>query len=153
MKERVKSFLAEHSSSCRELALIGGGRFGRLVKECASELGIHVMVYDPPLADAQSDAVCEAFLPQWGNGMGGCDFSRDAESDDEVYYSFSLLCERADIISVHVPLTESGAYPTRGMISKDFLSSFAKDGIRVLLFSDDAVMASDVPEGIAVRFS
>ena len=44
------------------------------------------------------------------------------QSGDQKYQPIEELIKQADIITVHVPLTKTGDYPTLGMLNKDFLT-------------------------------
>lgn len=77
----------------RSIAVIGVGNVGsKVVRKCES-LGMTVLKNDPPLRDATGDT---SFLPL-----------------EDVL--------DADFVTVHVPLTKTGPYPTRHMVNDDFL--------------------------------
>ena len=77
----------------KTLAVIGVGHVGRRVVETARALGLHVLLNDPPLAAATQDP---AFRPL-----------------DEVL-------AKADIVTLHLPLTDQGPYATRRMVDSRF---------------------------------
>ena len=79
----------------RMLGLVGFGRVGRRVAHVAQALGMHVLVYDPALS---SDVV----------GSAGCEWVVRLED----------LLARADVVSLHVPLTDA----TRNVINAERLS-------------------------------
>jgi erythronate-4-phosphate dehydrogenase len=74
----------------KTLGVVGYGNVGKAVAAIAPALGLKVIVSDPPLADA---GLLENSLP------------------------LAELCERADIITCHAPLTRSGPHPTLGMVN------------------------------------
>lgn len=73
------------------IGLVGFGNIPRRLAEKVKVLGMKVIVSDP-------------FLPE-----------QVAKDNDVELVSLNELCERADVISVHAPLTES----TKGMIGKE----------------------------------
>ncbi|MEJ8567487.1 4-phosphoerythronate dehydrogenase [Elongatibacter sediminis] len=79
--------------SQKTLGVVGHGNVGSRVGYLLNALGIEsVRIYDPPLAEAGQSEFC---------------------SMDEI--------SRCDIISLHVPLTRSGRWPTFHLIDRDFL--------------------------------
>ena len=79
----------------KTIGIVGCGNVGSRLAERCTSLEMKVIQNDPPRAIAEGDAAF-ADLP-------------------------SLMTE-CDIISVHTPLTESGTYATRGLISRGDLS-------------------------------
>ena len=85
----------------KTIAIIGCGKVGSCLQELIQALGVRCLVNDPPLKDK----------------TGG-----------------SLYCGleealSADIVTLHVPLTDRGNYPTRGMVDADFLAQLKPQGI------------------------
>ncbi len=83
----------------KSLAVIGAGNVGSRVEEKARALGMNVLLCDPPLRD---------------------------QTGDERYHSSLDEVLNADILTLHVPLTTDGPYPTWHMLDKaifDRLSS------------------------------
>lgn len=72
----------------RTVGIVGHGHVGKKVERMAGRLGLRVLRCDPPLADA--------------GGMG--------------YAPLDALLERADLLTLHVPLVEDGPHPTRGLM-------------------------------------
>ncbi len=85
--------------SSKSLAVIGVGNVGTRVAEKARALGMRVLLCDPPLRDSTGD-------PHYG------------KLEDVL---------GADILTLHVPLTTEGPYPTRGMIGRDVLNRLRED--------------------------
>ena len=84
----------------RTLGVIGAGHVGSILIRWARGLGMRVLVNDPPLQEASPDL-----------------------------YDYSTLDEiarEADIITVHTPLTKSGAHPTYHLIDDEFVSSLRR---------------------------
>lgn len=77
----------------RTLGVVGVGRIGSIVREWAAALGMSVLACDPPLA---------------ASGRPGL-------------VDLSALAS-ADILTFHVPLTDTGPYATRGMLDHAFLA-------------------------------
>jgi len=78
----------------RSLAVVGVGRVGSRVVRKAEAFGMKVMLCDPPLRD---------------------------ETGDRRYLDLEQVLG-ADVVSLHVPLTRSGPYPTWHMIEESVLS-------------------------------
>ena len=85
----------------KTLGVVGVGRVGSIVVRWARALGMRVLQNDPPL-------------------------KRQTGSD--AYVSLAELSARADIVTLHVPLTHSGEDATTGMVDSNWLSAF-KDGL------------------------
>lgn len=85
------------------IAIVGAGHVGGLLANKLRRLGLHVLVCDPPLQ--QSGAPGE----------------------------FSSLAEAAtcDVVSLHVPLQESGEHATREFIDADILSAMPGTGMLI----------------------
>ena len=79
--------------STKTLGIVGAGRIGSGVARWARSLGMSVLLNDPPLARR--------------GGPG--------------YVSFSDLADRADIVTIHVPLTRAGEDQTAGMVDGAWL--------------------------------
>lgn len=77
------------------LGIIGVGHVGSKVEALARNLNMHVLLNDPIRRDS-----CVDF----------------------VHTELSEICQKADIISFHVPLTDGGPYPTYHLLDLDFLS-------------------------------
>jgi len=86
----------------RTLVLVGYGRIGREVAVRASAFGMRVCVVDPYLRAGQTDGV-------------------------ELVDDLALALPRADVLSLHVPLTEE----TRGLIGEAELSAMPHGAILV----------------------
>jgi len=83
----------------RTVGVVGCGNTGSRVARRLEALGARVLRNDPPLAEG-------------------------AEAHGEVhpYVPLDRMLSEADLLSLHVPLTESGAHPTHHLISKDELA-------------------------------
>ncbi len=77
------------------LGVVGCGNIGGRLADLATELGIHVLRNDPPREALE--------------GKGG-------------YITLFDMLPQVDIVSLHVPLTDSGEYPTRGLADDDFFA-------------------------------
>lgn len=87
----------------KTVGIIGCGRVGGILSEMLSALEISCVLNDPPLQEATADT---GFRPL-----------------EEVLAS--------DIVSLHVPLTESGRYPTLNLINARALSSMKENAVLV----------------------
>lgn len=79
----------------KHIGIIGAGHVGSRLAVLARSLGMHIHLNDPPLHDATGDARYETL--------------RD-------------VLATADIVSLHVPLTDTGSHATRGMVNEKFIS-------------------------------
>ena len=86
----VKRGLCPEGFEGKTLGVVGYGNVGKSVATIAPALGLKVIVSDPPLQDA-----------------GLLDES----------LTLRELCQRADIVTCHAPLTKTGPHPTFGMVS------------------------------------
>ncbi|HMP77248.1 MAG TPA: 4-phosphoerythronate dehydrogenase [Kiritimatiellia bacterium] len=86
----------------RTLGIIGVGNVGTRVAAMAPALGLRVLLNDPPRAAAQPGAM-------W------CDLD--------------TLLAQADIVTLHVPLTDAGPYATRELVDFRFLSGLKSGAI------------------------
>ncbi len=83
--------------------IIGHGNVGSRVRKKLDALGIPVLVNDPPLQDA---------------------------GDDSVHYvSLQSIIDECDFITLHVPLTREGPYPTYHLFDETRLSQLHKSTI------------------------
>ncbi len=87
----------------KTVGVIGCGEVGSRVVELLETLDVKTIINDPPLKDESGDA-------QY----------RDIE---EVF--------SADIITLHVPLTSDGPYPTQNLLDMEFLSQLNDDVILI----------------------
>lgn len=85
------SLTAAHSAT---LGIVGYGNVGSRLAHHARAAGMHVRVYDPPLAEANK--------------------LRDVEG---VEPDLRALIASADIVSLHVPLTHTGVHATTNMMN------------------------------------
>jgi erythronate-4-phosphate dehydrogenase len=85
------------------VGIIGCGNVGSRVRHKLQALGASCLVYDPPLQQI--------------------DNSQD-------FVDIATL-QHADIITLHVPLTTSGKYPTQNLINAEFLSHLREDVILI----------------------
>jgi D-3-phosphoglycerate dehydrogenase len=107
----------------RTLGLIGAGRIGGAVAKRCRAFGMYVIAYDPYLTEEKASA------------MGIERVDQDA------------IIERADVISLHVPLTDD----TRGMISKESIARMKKGSFVVNVSRggvvDEAALAEALGSG------
>jgi erythronate-4-phosphate dehydrogenase len=83
----------------KTLGIVGHGNVGKQVAAIAPTLGLNVLVSDPPLQDA---------------GYPG------------TFYTLHELAARCDIITMHTPLTKTGAHPTLRMADRAFYAALKK---------------------------
>jgi erythronate-4-phosphate dehydrogenase len=92
----------------KTVGVIGCGDVGSRVIELLETMGVKMIKNDPPLKYAS------------GNGSGSSEKYRDLQE---------LLS--ADIITLHVPLTSDGSYPTHNLLDMEFLSQLNDDVILI----------------------
>lgn len=80
----------------KTIGVIGYGSIGKIVSRYAENLGMKVIVNDPPLKDE------------------GFEFPENIN-----YMRIDELCRKSDIISNHVYLTKEGKYPTYKLLNED----------------------------------
>ena len=90
--------------SGKKIGIIGVGHVGQLVTEIALALGMQPLLNDPPRLEQEGDNI----------------------KYHEYFTSLETIQKEADIITLHVPLSKTGAYPTLGMVNDSFLSSCKK---------------------------
>jgi len=83
------------------VGIIGCGEVGSRLRKALETIGIKFLVNDPPLRDKTGDPIF-------------------VELEDVL---------QADIISLHIPLTINGSYPTRNLVDEKFLSQVKQDAI------------------------
>lgn len=81
------------------IGIVGVGHVGRIVEQWARNLGLNVLLCDPPRARRE-----------------GSDGFTDLDE----------IARRADVVTFHTPLTESGPDATYHLISEKFLSACAR---------------------------
>ncbi len=85
----------------KTVGIIGCGNVGSQVLQKLTALGVKCMIYDPPLQTANLN-----------------------------YVDLDTVL-KADIITLHVPLTNTGAYPTNHLINAELLAKLRKDVILI----------------------
>jgi len=118
--EKGKSNFAGPEVMGKTLGIIGLGAIGALVANAAVSLGMDVYGYDPFIS---------------------VDAAWNLKRDIHKAASIDELLEKADYISIHVPLIDS----TKGMVNDDMIASM-KDGVRVLNFSRGGLVDDDAIE-------
>ncbi|WP_461536451.1 4-phosphoerythronate dehydrogenase PdxB [Spongorhabdus nitratireducens] len=91
----------------KTVGIIGKGEVGSRLLETLTRLGVECLVCDP-FVQAQAE-----------------------DEDDVNWCSLDELLQRSDIISLHVPLTTEGDYPTRHMINAARLEMLKPDTILI----------------------
>jgi len=82
------------------IGIVGVGNVGSRVAKTCKLLGMQVLLNDPP---------------------------RARNEGSEEFTDLNEICEKADIISFHVPLTPKGVYKTMHLVDDSFLSKTKKD--------------------------
>jgi len=92
----------------KTVGVIGCGEAGSRVIELLETMGVKTIMNDPPLKDS----------------------SVKDESGDRQYRDIKEIFS-ADIITLHVPLTSDGPYPTQNLLDMEFLSQLNDDVILI----------------------
>lgn len=87
------------------LGIIGYGNVGSTVADWAKQIGIRVKISDPP--------------------------RKDSGHTDAEYLEMKELLSTCEALTLHVPLTDSGLYPTNKMIGKEELSMMSRGTILI----------------------
>jgi erythronate-4-phosphate dehydrogenase len=86
----------------KTLGIIGAGHVGSRLAELAETIGLRVLLNDPPLRDRTGDTRYRPLLDVLGE---------------------------SDIVSLHVPLTDTGPHATRGMVDQVFFAAMKPDAV------------------------
>lgn len=100
----------------KRVGIIGQGHVGSQLKNLLESIGIHCMINDPPLKDKT-----------------GLSFYLDLE---EVL--------SADVVTMHVPYTDQGKYPTRNMVDHDFLTRMRNDALLINTARGSIIIEDDL---------
>lgn len=97
----------------RTLGIVGLGNVGRQVARKARALGMHILANDPPRARALARG------------------EAPADPEVEAFVGLDDLLAGADIVTLHVPLTTSGADATVGMAGERFFARMRRGAVFV----------------------
>ncbi|MGM9774107.1 MAG: 4-phosphoerythronate dehydrogenase [Candidatus Egerieousia sp.] len=122
----------------RVLGVVGVGHVGSKVAALGEALGLEVLRNDPLKEIEQKRLVAEGKL---------------SEDDAVKYCALDELLDRADIVTLHVPLTNDGEYATRSMADQDFFRKMKKGSVfinscRGQVVDDKALIGADNLSGI-----
>jgi len=87
----------------KSLGIIGFGNVGSTIYRFTTQLGMKCFIYDPPRQ----------------------------ENDNSIEFSKLEDIQKADIITLHVPLIDNGPYPTSNLLDSDFFSRLKSDVILI----------------------
>ncbi len=108
--------------SDKTIGIVGVGCVGREVEKIALALGMKVLRNDPPRAELEGE---------------------------EGFVSLKRIQEEADIITLHVPLSKDGAYPTYQMIDLNFFKGCKQKPILINACRGDVTPSNDLLEAKA----
>jgi len=103
----------------KTIGIIGAGHVGSRLAEVAGIFGLNVILNDPPLRDA---------------------------TGDKRYRNLDEVLEKADIVSLHVPLVHDGRHPTIGMADQAFFAAMKPGSIFINASRGEVVVESDLRE-------
>lgn len=88
----------------KTVGIIGAGQVGTYLAECLTGLGIKVLLNDPP---------------------------KQAQGDSREFTPLPTLLEKADVITLHTPITRDGEWPTHHLINESVLQRLRGDQILI----------------------
>ncbi len=96
----------QHGFSALEktVGIIGAGQVGSYLAECLAGIGINVLLNDPP---------------------------KQAQGDCREFTHLDVLLDKADVITLHTPITKSGEWPTHHLIDEVRLAQLRSDQILI----------------------
>ncbi len=104
------------------LGVIGCGNVGGIVADWGKKLGAKVLVCDPP--------------------------RKEAGLTDHEYLPLEEVLEKSNAITLHTPLTHSGAHPTFHLINKESLRHLHPDAIFINAARGEVTKTDDLVEAI-----
>ncbi|MCL1868579.1 MAG: 4-phosphoerythronate dehydrogenase [Paludibacter sp.] len=108
----------------KTIGIVGVGAVGSRVEKLAKQMGFNVLLNDPPRARAE------------GN---------------EGFVSLDKICEKADIITFHTPLTMEGEDKTFHLAGKDFFEKLQKKPIIINTARGEIIDSKVLTQRIRVR--
>ncbi|WP_245869145.1 4-phosphoerythronate dehydrogenase, partial [Vibrio fujianensis] len=88
----------------KTVGIIGAGQVGSYLAECLTGLGIKVLLNDPP---------------------------KQSQGDEREFTPLPVLLEKADVITLHTPITYDGEWPTHHLIDEAVLQHLRSDQILI----------------------
>ena len=88
----------------KTVGIIGAGQVGSYLHDCLTGLGLNVLLNDPPKQQA---------------------------GDERAFVELDEWLAKADIVTLHVPITSDGEYPTQHLIDEDRLNNLRSDQILI----------------------
>lgn len=104
------------------IGVIGVGAIGTRVARMAHQLGLKVLLNDPP---------------------------RQLKEGQQHFVDLDFLLSKSDIVSLHVPLNLAGRHKTRHLVSKDFLSRMKQGSYLINTSRGEVVNGNDLLVGIS----
>ena len=139
----------------RTLGVVGVGHVGSKVARLGRELGMRVLLCDPPKAEEEAGARMPLECPTINDKNTDVlpHISRHENSQSNLYTSLkgpqdvlyrpqkcpedvrylplSALAEQSDILTLHVPLTRTGRYPTLHLVDAALLRSLRRKPVLI----------------------
>lgn len=107
----------ERSVTGASVGIIGAGYTGTMTARLCSALGMQVLLHDPPLED---------------------------QGDERHFVSLQEILQ-CDVVTVHVPLTTTGEYPTIGLLNEPRLRQLGSDAILIQASRGGVIEESVLP--------
>lgn len=89
----------------KNIAIVGHGYVGKALQKKLKAFNASVKIYDPFLSELSHTNINNNFYCEWGDVVN------------------------SDLISFHVPFTETGRFPTKKIVNKDFLEAISSECI------------------------
>jgi erythronate-4-phosphate dehydrogenase len=106
VQQYIAAILATFEKDPKDLTLgvVGVGYVGKKVVSLAQTMGLKVLQNDPPRADKEGQ---------------------------ENFVSLEEICQKSDIVTIHVPLEYDGPYPTFHLFDNKVISSMKKNAMLI----------------------
>jgi erythronate-4-phosphate dehydrogenase len=105
----------------RPIGIVGFGNIGGRLARLLRSLGLCVLTSDPPLRELVERGGVDAVRPA----------ADAATARGEAFVSLPELVARAGIVTLHVPLVETGPWPTRHLVDEEVLGHLADDALLI----------------------
>ena len=105
----------------KSVGIVGCGKVGSRLMSIFKTIGIHCLVNDPPLKD---------------------------NTGSDIYKKLSEIIN-LDIVTLHVPLTDQGLYPTKNLVDEKILSTMKKDAVLINTSRGQVICEKALKEYIA----
>ncbi|MDE1249095.1 4-phosphoerythronate dehydrogenase [Vibrio aestuarianus] len=88
----------------KTVGIIGAGQVGSYLADCLTGIGMKVLINDPP---------------------------KQAQGDSRQFTHLDVLLDKADVITLHTPITTEGEWPTHHLMNEQRLTALRSDQILI----------------------